>query len=314
MKEVNITLLIVEILAAIFTVMIHCPLTGEIGQVITCIARISNPLFFMVAGYYAYSGINKRKIISATIQCIKIHAVYAILALFIHYECSLSEWLVWLFSRMSLRNLFTAQMIGIWGADWFLISLILCHCCWYFLRNIKITEKILPVFLCLLLLKIWLAEFHSNIDIGIHRNFYLFAWPCYVLGMLIKKYRNYILETSKEKVCLGILLGGGISLYEHFTFNPNCDLYVGSFVSSVSLFIFTLIYEKRKPVRKSYVNLYADLYYWHLLVLNLLENLVDEYSEQWLNLKPFWVIGITCVMSVFLSNIKIKINSLKLKE
>lgn len=82
-------------------------------------------------------------------------------------------------------------------------------------------------------------------------------------------------------------------------------------MAAISVFVFTLIKENRRYIHKRYINLYADLYFWHLLILTLLEKLLDKNSKQWLNLKPFLVIGITCTISILLSNIKMKLSFIR---
>lgn len=42
-------------LGCIFVIFIHFPFPGEIGRIISGLARFAVPLFFMISGYYAYN-------------------------------------------------------------------------------------------------------------------------------------------------------------------------------------------------------------------------------------------------------------------
>ncbi|MFV8815028.1 acyltransferase family protein [Aerococcus urinaeequi] len=46
-------------IAAFLVICIHIPFPGEVGQIITAIARIAVPFFFMVSGFFASDNLKK---------------------------------------------------------------------------------------------------------------------------------------------------------------------------------------------------------------------------------------------------------------
>lgn len=291
MKKINIDLFILQIVAAILTIFIHAPFPGVFGEIVESIARISNPLFFIISGYFCCDKVSYKRILHTITICILIHCVYAGWGLFDMFAFEIGPWLVWIGNRMSLRNIITSQMIGIWGGDWWLISLIMCECCYALIVKANVNEKVLYFFPLVLLAKIYIGEFCKDIPIHWHRNFWMFAFPCYILGVLLYKNRERIVP-SINYGCLMLIVGIGFicSIFESLLINPKCDFYVGTSISVIGLFLLGFKRDKYMLLDESLTKVYAVLYYFHLLVINII-NKFGENINSWI--KPIIVVFLT---------------------
>lgn len=192
-------------LAAFFVVMIHFPMWG--CWILEPIIRIAVPLFYLVSGFFLYSGSQTREIGKAlrwirkiVICSLLLNAFYAIWRIAFLHEC--------ISGRMVLSALLTGE--GICVPLWFLTAMWQGLFVFVLLRRWK--EKWLPAVPALCLLNPLLGRYcflfmeaNEQLPTFVRSNFLTVALPFICLGYLASKFSW---AHRWGKIIYPIILGG----------------------------------------------------------------------------------------------------------
>ena len=309
---------VLKLIASYFVVFIHFKFSGLAGDIVEALARFAVPVFFMVSGYFAYSN-STEKIISKMKNIIKIYfwgaviyiCFYGILAL---YDVGIkgAMWYCILYFNPVLIVKFIVFNVPRSSEHlWFLVALIYVYGLHYFIAKWKIKESIYlwigVVLLAIhLLLGVGLSSMGIVIPPCVIRNFLFMGYPFYCIGMLIRKNEDLIHKKfTYRRAMILILIGVIETVISYFICGGN-ELYIGSVLVAVALFIISLktkdIRINEKVIKLSQTS--TGIYLIHIMVGYSLERIVPADMPIVKNVLPVLV----CIIStlVVLMNEKIK--------
>ena len=257
-KKRNVLLNILEGVASICVVMLHCSFPGDIGRVIYGISRFAVPLFFAVSGYYIYNEDgakvrnalpNKVKHITAIFLGTEVfYFIWHILQPFLIYG-SFSGTIEWLNTKFTIKNIisfiiFQNTLIG--DVSWFLVALIMCYLVTFPIAKHNKWKKCTLLILPLLCINVLLGEIGSLTGIKIQwywcSNFWLLGFPCYALGFYLRIHEKKFMKLLTCKRIFWIVLGtGGLAVIERAVTGEN-QLYFSNIPFMVCSFMFCLKY------------------------------------------------------------------------
>lgn len=304
---------VLKFVLAFLVVMIHTPFSGHIGTGITAFARIAVPLFFMITGYYLPTmKANKfkrhiKKILLLTIMSTLFYLVLSYIRSFYGTEITTDNWLVENFNLKKIGTWILFNDIPVSGHLWYFYALLYAFLIFYILKKLKhinILFKIAPLlFLCN-----YLLSFGPMIY---YRNFLFTGLPYVVLGCLLRKHEEHLLNLfSKSRILImGLILftfGLGVELfiYKYLGLITHRDHFLFTLPLAACIFLLALQHPHYKA--GSYMALIgrkysAYIYIMHpfiLLIQYALKILVGGWIFQnivYINLLPFLVFGITTI-------------------
>lgn len=249
MKKKNNTLDFIKAIACVMVLFIHIKFPNEFGYYVSAIARFAVPFFFMVSGYFSYKKENDSAYIFRQLRKIIILSILSLLLYFIFsYIISIyNNDLFFIRNTFNFENLkyfilFNSLPFG--THLWYLFSLIYVYIVYYIFKILFKNDKILYIFIPILLIMCIIIEylvfsgfiFYQNIVI---RNFLFIGLPFFMLGNLIckHKYSNFMMLLDNKILFLTSVFGCLYSLFEAYC-STYMDLYFGSILVSVSIFIF----------------------------------------------------------------------------
>ena len=276
--------------AALALVVVHCGIPGYAGDLVLGVGRFAIPVFLMLSGYYCFSddGYAEARITRKTMHILKLvifaKLLYTLLDL--AYFCSgVMSWdefvratLLWSTTNMHL---------------WFLYSLFLMYVFWWLLGRLGVDyEKVYFLIPLVLFLDILFAEALplAGIDTtAIGEMLYPFtAIPFFMIGNALHRYRRRLegLRILSIRCTAALILLGGVMSAVETTLLPGANLYIGSIILAVSLFVFSYrVPEDRLRCRwLEYIgrNLAVWIYVLHPAVISLLVTALGPLaSETW---------------------------------
>lgn len=196
-KNINLKLNLLKGFACIGVVFIHITFPGMFGQIVKYASNYAVPIFFMIAGYYAWGNgpeVVKRRLI----KIIKIF-LYAYTLFFTFQVANAAknhEIGVWFSSHFNWKTPLKYVcfcMIDFAIPLWYLIAMIELYIVWYFIvkyRKEQFVLKLLPV---LFVLQILLTSYCETMQIEWfwRINFITSAMPWFLLG--------YYMNTNKAE-------------------------------------------------------------------------------------------------------------------
>lgn len=231
-------------IAAIGIVLIHFGFIGSVGAIIQVIARFGVPVFFMCSGFY----LKKNKINS---EKIKLKASYIARLLLIGIVGYLLFNIVWFGPRYIIQEISISNMLKfiVFNAPqisaphlWFLSALLYSYGIVYLIYNLGVIKYRTFIIIFLLSIHVILAELLLLLGIEIShpivRNAYLFGTPFLLIGDWLSDNWDCV-EKWEDKVLIALVIFGFmISIIEKYVISPNdlLELYVGSIISSISMF------------------------------------------------------------------------------
>ena len=320
-KNRNMSLDVLKIIASYVVVFIHFKFSGLTGDIVDALARFAVPVFFMVSGYFAYSN-STEKIISKMKNIIKIYfwgaviyiCFYGILTL---YDIGIkgAMWYgISYFNPVIVVKFIVFNVPRSSEHLWFLVALIYVYGLHYFIAKWKIKESIYlwigVVLLAIhLLLGVGLSSIGIVIPICVIRNFLLVGYPFYCIGMLIRKNEDLIHKKfTYRRAMILILIGVIETVISYFICGGN-ELYIGSVLVAVALFIISLktkdIRINEKVIKLSQTS--TGIYLIHIMVGYSLERIVTADMPMVKNVFPILV----CIISTFVVLLKEKIKETK---
>ena len=311
-KSRNQTLDILKLIASFMVVCIHYMFYGTAGEIVKAISRFAVPFFFAISGYFAYG--NTPHKIKKKIK----HILIIYLGSFFFYfgfsalkyildGKTLIEYLFSYVNGTAILDFFILNNTVSSGHLWFLPALIYCYLIYYVILN-KIPEKVMVIISFVFMALYLIAEeilpiFSVQLPIYIYGNVLFRAFPCFMLGFTVNKYKVAISEKISTVTCLGILSLGIIeSIVSNLLFG-NSITYLGSILIIFSLLLLAIKYEY-KTYHKIFVKLSGYslyIYVFHIAVGGVLQTFLNHvgFGERiwWINIKPFVVF----IFAIFLS-------------
>ena len=234
--------------ACILVILIHCELSGVIGQYITGISRIAVPIFFLTSGYYA----NRKNINTTqsalTKQLLRISKMTIYTAVFycmVNIVCGWIEgdpigWLNSFFNWKDLtRLLFFNRAVFLSAIMWYFFAMI------YICIIVKILIATYGIDKCVYVIPIL---FVLNIIIGeIGRkpwyytgNFLFTGIPFYLTGYYMKE--RSMVKSSKILVWTLSIIGFLLTIIE-IRYIGNSYVYIGTIITSIAIFRLSFMYD-----------------------------------------------------------------------
>lgn len=308
---------------------IHSSFPGILGYIITPLARVAVPLFFMITGYYySYTkGQNKelsqiRKIFKLFLGANLLYSLYPILLICFKKETLTSVFSTF-FSINSLANFVFLNESPFGGHLWYLGAIL------YVLIIVFVFEKkwdrkyLYPLVPLLLLVdlvfgKYSLLFFGQNFPYIIVRNFMFVGLPYFLIGDILYKYKAKI-SFKKPEIFSFIFIC--TTLLERFllgNFNLNAvrDHYISTTFLAVAVFLVAIKYENKKQSKLNNAmcfigaKLSADIYILHRGFLVIMSEIVKHVNNNTLSIiynyfAPFIAFGVS-ILSALIIHIIIK--------
>ena len=312
----NIKLNLLKGFACLSVVLIHIKFPGITGQIIAKISDYAVPVFFMIAGYYAFGKtdvvIKRRllKICKIFIFAYLFKLTYS-LAVTVYKNTGVAEWFSENFSLYSPIKYIIFCDTGFAVTLWYLIVMIEIYLLWLFIvkkGKENIAVKILPI---LFLLQIVLNICGQTLEKEwIYKVFITRGLPWFLLGYYVKSPDAEKLRSLKPYICALMAVGGGVLTIMPVVFDiPVKFSAIGYIPLALGLFLLTLINPEKsvcKPLEYIGDKLSLFIYILHMNVdgvLYLMIALVGIDSENSLFLwtRPFIVITLSIIASLLLS-------------
>jgi len=196
---------------------------------------------------------------------------------------------------------------------WFLCALIYVYIIQYFVIKLNIKEKIyIGIAICLLIVNLILGVGFSAIGIVIPtylvRNFLLTGYPFFCLGLVLRKNETVILDKISYKGAIfAFLFGGGEAIVSRLICGIN-ELYFGSILIALSLFIIAL------KMRNISYNIKIDklletstvIYLIHIIIGKCIKILFPSDIILWKFILPIVVCILSTIVALFCNTIQNK--------
>ena len=303
-KKINISLNVIKCLAIFAVVCIHCPffpLETKKYLITDAFARFAVPFFFLVSGYYSFFNNHETALNKYKFRIVKLIKLYV---------CSILLYLVFFYiannikdvhSIFNISNLYSFVVFNItpFGIHlWFIGALIYCYAIYYVVNKFNFNNKILYIFIPILLLScLIIGEFSQYFGIvypvEYYRNFLFLAMPFFILGYLLHDKKELIINTLSTKLLIILVIFGFLLTFFEALVVGKLDLYVGSIIVSLSIFIWCVKNPNKLNFKiSSFIGgkLFTSIYVLHVLVLSVIPL---NYGI----LNPFILFGITTLIS-----------------
>lgn len=329
----NNTIDLFKAIAAYMVVFIHCCFKSPVGDIVDSIARFAVPFFFIVSGYYVYTcnyQKSLKKVYSKIIHLFKITfigcLIYSIWKI-CHLD-NINQIKVWIFKIVKVNKiikliLFNDTEIAI--HLWFLFALIYCYVLYIIVNKYKLLKIVNVMILILLIVNFLCDEFSvqvlgKTIPTFCIRNFLFCGFPFFMIGNLIYNKRDVIcrVKITRERMLILILISVCLSIIERYFFGKH-DLYIGSLISSISVFIFSIKFDNIVNSKNilSIIGKRFTLYIYimHLAVAEYLKDIISYLNFGGSSIigygLPIIVCVITTALAVVFYYIKKVVNKIK---
>ncbi len=308
----NQTLDVLKFMASFAVVCIHYMFFGVSGEIVRAISRFAVPFFFAISGYFAYyddSQKTQRKVKHIFALYVSSFLLYFIYSLFkcILVGQTLEEYILMYVNKTTIIDFLVLNSTISSAHLWFLPALIYCYLL-NLLLNKRIPEKIIFLVSFVLMVSYLVIEevlpiFKIDIPKYIYGNVLFRAYPCFMLGMFIRKHKSFIKKrVTKQMVWLTIILGL-IETVVSVILWGNSITYFGSMIITIDLLLLAILYENNTYcgflVKTSSFNMY--IYIFHVAVGGVLQTILDYigFGDEivWINSKPIIVFVLSIILS-----------------
>lgn len=326
----NQTLDLFKLLASYMVVFLHIPFVFSWSIGIDAVARFAVPLFFMVSGYFSYQK-DAKTILRKAKHIFLMFAVF--FSIYFIYDCALyclvnhktiGDFISLHFMQNNIVSLVILYNVQIGAHLWFLVALIYCYILYYIFIKVGVPQKVrFFIAFVLLILHLILGELllvcHVKINIFYVRNFLLFAYPFFMMGIFIRKNEKILSNISSIVLLAFILLGNIEAIASAFCFGKN-EIYIGTVVAVFCLFVFIV---KKKHLRYGkIINRLCDcsmyIYLLHPMVNGIILCGFNNFgipldTSLMRNLYPLEICLITTICALIVDQVKLMISA-KLKK
>lgn len=245
--------------AAYFVVLLHIRFPGRTGEIVNVLARFAVPFFFLISGYFCYSREEGKtrarlpgKIRHTLLLCGLAFSFYLIWeGIWVCIDGK--TWKQWISGIFTVENLeeflrYNNSSFLRWHL-WFLPALLYCYLLMLAVETFHLHRLAYLMIPVLFLRHFWMEE--AAVFTGVvyrtmeFRNYLYTGFPFFMLGYLIhekeESWKNWLMKKRCRSwyPAAGIFLGAVGSVAE-YTKTGLLELFVGSFVMAVSLFVFCI--------------------------------------------------------------------------
>lgn len=318
-------------IACILVVFIHYPMSGSVGTVMTTLARFAVPFFFIVSGRYMFDvqtidiHCTRKKLFRRLLKLLQslliVLVVYSIYSYYIQSQQGV-DFRTWFITKYAsseiIRQLIVNTSYIIFDHTyymdfmWYLFAMIYVYLFMVLCANWRMNTKcaICIVLLCALyvLQYLFCLDFTFpgiNVWCGgmsVYRNWLFTGIPFALVGVWIS--HSTLLKTGSPIIWwTATVCGIAIAIIEGFCSDMK-ELPLGMMIAVISLAVLAEYYPDRGIRVLVFIgkNLSSNVYYWHVLVANILYQLVIiNWPEH--NLFPYWPIivsSLTLLISLVL--------------
>ena len=327
-NSVNNKLNLLKGFACICVVFMHISFPGMFGQIVLNASAYAVPVFFMIAGYYAY-GKDKSIIRRRLIKIIKIFSCAYIL--FFSYHSMIAtinhEIGVWLdknFNLMTPIKYICFCTIDFAVPLWYLIAMIEAYICWYFIvKNKKenIALKFIPI---LFVMQVLLTSYRDTMNIAWFwkTNFITRAMPWFLLGYYMHTEKAERIRNMDSFKLVVLAVSGCIVAIIPVIFDLPVKFNVLGYIP-FAFGLFNLCLKNPghsvcKPIEYIGEKLSLNIYIFHILIAGVIDVIssrilgIPTKSNVWLWCRPVIVLDCTIFASwivyVVLNIKKLKLN------
>lgn len=187
-----------RLLMAFLVVCIHYPFEGKIGQIIFCFGKVAVPFFLVVSGYFCYSGdsdcfIGRIKKQAGRIFMISAGAgfLYGYLYLIGNKLGFIDAKIQTLITEKSLIHLLVYNESPVAPHLWFLGSLFYALILMLIVTKLNIDKYVMYISPILIGIYVYLS-YVGKAEYYVIRNALLVTWPYFMMGCMIKRYKDQI--------------------------------------------------------------------------------------------------------------------------
>lgn len=272
-------------LACIVVVLIHIRFPGIVGEIVwQSIASFAVPIFFMIAGYFAFEK-DEYVIKKRMLKILKFFFIgymsYLIYYISVEtYSGTLFEWLSRNFRLYTPIQLTIFCTVSFLYPLWYLIAMTETYFCWYFIVQQKkelIAIKTIPfLFIAMILFDIYCQT--KNVPWMFGMNFLLRAMPYFLLGYFFRIKEHFFKSFSFSAIIMVVSLGSLFSIIPIvLNFQYKISI-VGNVLYSLGIFALAI-----KVPNKSYCKvleyigdkLSLNVYLYHYLVYFVIKNICN---------------------------------------
>lgn len=290
MKSTVSSLYVLKAICAYLVISLHAPI-GAFSEIITTLAQISVPIFFMVTGYFLYVQEQEqlKKRLESSIKKVAILwlIINPIMAAIGWYRIPLFyQWITW--SKWILMG-----HHPLYGHLWYITSLLQTLIVFYILTRLKLS-KYLYLGIVFWLLRIVFADLRPIIfgspDTMLSCNFLMTGIPYMATGILIKQFIVQFQKISSLVSVLGVIVAIGLAIVAAYVL-PSASPwgYVLKLLCKIILIFSCFLLALRYPhvganSMAEYIGktLSANIYYWHLVVVTFCTYFISvEVFNNW---------------------------------
>ena len=329
-------------IAAFLVVCIHVPFPNIIGEIITSLARIAVPFFFIVSGFFLY-GDNKDVILEKIKKHVKNAFILAVCANVTYFFWSMIIVIVSNRSAIGyLKNSFTFKKIiklivfneTQFGYHlWYLLAYVYVLVIYYFITKfnlLKLSYYTIPILLLALTFgrsALLIAGF--ELPTIAFRNFIFVGMPYFLLGNLIRYKQDYIINKTIRNsfLVLGMFFFSFTNLLEMFILIVNDgssksrEHYLSTFLLIITIFIFLI----KNPLlfKNSILEIIGskyslEVYLIHPIFINIFSfintKIGGAFSNFYEYIAPFIIFLSSISCAIIYANIKKIISTSKLRN
>lgn len=253
----NATLDFLKLIAAYMVVFIYVPFYGDVGMVVSALARFAVPVFFMTSGYFCYQNDTERiksKIKHILIILIFTSLLYNAMNFFIAYSgggveginrliIEFKEIKNWI-SLLVFNEPFSATRL------WFLFALIYVYVLQLILNRLKVNcQSILAISTVALVVNLILGEVFSILEIRVPeyyvRNFLLTGYPFFGFGLLLHSRPGKGPVIKNAYLIIALICGISLTILSA-SYAPYVALSAGAVIMTFALFLLALKYSNKE--------------------------------------------------------------------
>lgn len=323
-KQQNIMLNFLKGCACISVVFIHIKFPGLFGQTVHKLSGYAVPVFFMIAGYYAYdidASVIKRRLNKILKIFILGYSCFFVWNVFLKITTG-GELINWLINLITLKKaiyFFIFCTIGYAIPLWYLIAMAETYMLWYFVIKKNSEDYMVRIAPLLFLLQIFLTSYCETMDMSwsYKINFLTRSLTWFLLGYYFhtengKRYKNI----STAKLLLGVIIVCIITIIPtlfDIALKFSC---IGYIPYAGCLFLIALKYPEKsisKPIEYIGDKLSLNIYIFHVIIASIiaicLRNILNvDISNNLIYLwsRPIITVIVTIVFSHMLTTIGFK--------
>jgi len=311
-KQYNYCMDFVKGIACVLVVFMHCEFPGVFGTIVQTIARWVLPFFFMVSGFYSYTGdapFNAKKQLRKIKHIFNITlfaSVFYFIVAIIQNGFSLS------ISKYEIFNwaVFNKPII-IAGQLWFLFALLYVYVIFAFIKRFNLIKLAYIAMIVLTIGYICLAQGMHLIGHTVpnyyYRNFVFEAFPWFMFGHFINEYKDKFKISNKVLISI-IVACTVLNLVERYLLGRDFGVNITSFPQATAIFVFSVNNPKilggvvQRVGKKLSMFIYIiHPFVWHSMEsiyarLQINENTFFLYIMPILVLIGTFVLSIACVL------------------